>query len=175
MFLKHIFIRQKSKSYCQKSFTLIELLIVIAVIGILASIILVQFPSATKKARDSRRMFELKELQKIIITYYDIYHQMPINTNPCCGYCDYQPNFLQELVDAGLYKTNPKGSHGYFCYYNYGQGNNVGVLLVTELETYAGGPTGLSGSCRPWGPGQNWCDQSNNSYYCLCYPRNPYW
>ncbi len=37
-----------------KGFTLIELLVVIAIIGILASIVLVSFPGATKKARDTR-------------------------------------------------------------------------------------------------------------------------
>ncbi len=38
----------------KRGFTLIELLVVIAIIGILASIVLVSFPSATKKANDSR-------------------------------------------------------------------------------------------------------------------------
>jgi len=38
----------------KKGFTLIELLVVIAIIGILASIVLVSFPTATKKAKDSR-------------------------------------------------------------------------------------------------------------------------
>ena len=38
----------------KKGFTLIELLVVIAIIGILASIVLISFPGATKKAKDSR-------------------------------------------------------------------------------------------------------------------------
>jgi len=38
----------------QTGFTLIELLVVIAIIGILASIVLVSFPGAQKKAKDSR-------------------------------------------------------------------------------------------------------------------------
>ncbi|MBZ9572783.1 type II secretion system protein [Patescibacteria group bacterium] len=42
------------KSQKSKGFTLIELLVVIAIIGILASIVLVSFPGATKKAKDSR-------------------------------------------------------------------------------------------------------------------------
>ena len=38
----------------KKGFTLIELLVVIAIIGILASVVLIGFPSAANKARDSR-------------------------------------------------------------------------------------------------------------------------
>jgi len=40
----------------KRGFTLIELLVVIAIIGILASIVLVSFPGATKRAKDSRVM-----------------------------------------------------------------------------------------------------------------------
>lgn len=38
----------------KRGFTLIELLVVIAIIGILASIVLVSFPGATARARDTR-------------------------------------------------------------------------------------------------------------------------
>jgi prepilin-type N-terminal cleavage/methylation domain-containing protein len=156
----------------RKSFTLIELLVVIAVIGMLSSIVLVSLGGARKKARDAKRMSELRNLQTAILIYYEKYGRMPINRTPRYGYCDSQPNFLQELVDDGLIAANPKDPLSparQYCYYDYGLGNNIGALLVSTLETYTG-TTGLPPSCRPWAPGQNWCDQSNNSYYCLCTP-----
>jgi prepilin-type N-terminal cleavage/methylation domain-containing protein len=53
----------------QKGFTLIELLVVIAIIGILASIVLVSFPAATKKAKDSRIKSAVGQA-RTVMTYY---------------------------------------------------------------------------------------------------------
>lgn len=53
-----------------KGFTLIELLVVIAIIGILASIVLVSFPGAQKKARDSRIVSAVSQL-RTIMTYQE--------------------------------------------------------------------------------------------------------
>ncbi|MDD5433437.1 MAG: prepilin-type N-terminal cleavage/methylation domain-containing protein [Candidatus Pacebacteria bacterium] len=54
----------------KKGFTLIELLVVIAIIGILASIVLVSFPTATKKAKDSRIVSALAQTRVLMETLY---------------------------------------------------------------------------------------------------------
>jgi len=51
----------------KKGFTLIELLVVIAIIGILASIVLVSFPGAQKKARDSRVVSAISQARTIMV------------------------------------------------------------------------------------------------------------
>lgn len=50
---------------CKKAtgFTLIELLVVIAIIGLLASIVMVSVNTARGKARDSRRLGDMKSIQ----------------------------------------------------------------------------------------------------------------
>lgn len=54
-----------------KGFTLIELLVVIAIIGILASIVMVSLVSAREKARDAKRVADIKNIQLALETYYN--------------------------------------------------------------------------------------------------------
>lgn len=49
-----------------KGFTLIELLVVIAIIGILAGIVLASLSSVRTKARDARRVSELKQMLNVL-------------------------------------------------------------------------------------------------------------
>lgn len=54
----------------QKGFTLVELLVVIAVIGLIASVVVVSLGTVREKARDTRRKEDLDALRKALEIYY---------------------------------------------------------------------------------------------------------
>src|SRR3989344_2717562 len=56
--------------FMKKGFTLMELLIVIAIIGILISISAAAYSTAQKRSRDSRRQGDLKAMQNALEQYY---------------------------------------------------------------------------------------------------------
>ena len=67
-----------------RSFTLIELLIVIAIIAVIAAVIIASTGSSRISARDSRRIQDLKELQTALEFYYDDNKKYPDISTGCC-------------------------------------------------------------------------------------------
>lgn len=61
-----------------KGFTLIEMLVVVAVIGLLASLILVGLSSFRTRGRDTRRVADTKEVQNGLELYYMKNGQYPV-------------------------------------------------------------------------------------------------
>ena len=54
----------------RKGFTLIELLVVIAIIGLLSTLAVTALGGARKKARDARRLSDVKQIQTSLELYY---------------------------------------------------------------------------------------------------------
>jgi len=59
---------RKIKNF-HKGFTLIELLIVIAIIGVLATLLMVNFVGVRQRARDAQRKSDLRQLQSALEIY----------------------------------------------------------------------------------------------------------
>ncbi|MFH0773337.1 MAG: type II secretion system protein [bacterium] len=54
----------------KKSFTLLEMLIVLGIIAVILSVLTVSFSTAQKKSRDAKRKSDLKSLQGALEQYY---------------------------------------------------------------------------------------------------------
>jgi prepilin-type N-terminal cleavage/methylation domain-containing protein len=70
--------KPKSTNNKQSGFTLVELLIIIGIIGLLASIILTALGTVRSKARDARRKSEMIQIQKALELYYAQNNEYPI-------------------------------------------------------------------------------------------------
>ena len=89
----------------EHGFTLIELLVVIAIIGILSSVVLASLNSARVKARDAKRISEVRQIQTALALYYDTYGQYPGSGE--CGATT--PNTRSRRSPHGRSPSSPRG------------------------------------------------------------------
>ena len=64
----------------KKGFTLIELLVVIAIIALLSTLAVVALGSAREKARDAKRLSDIKQVQTALELYYTDKSDYPAGT-----------------------------------------------------------------------------------------------
>lgn len=101
-------------------FTLIELLVVVAIIGILSSVVLSSLSSARVKARNAKRVLDMKNIMIALNMYYNEYGCLPLTSGSTCpgagvyseqnaGLWDYssQGGFLTFLKNSGIMKDVP--------------------------------------------------------------------
>ncbi|MBX4209333.1 prepilin-type N-terminal cleavage/methylation domain-containing protein [Candidatus Parcubacteria bacterium] len=61
----------------RKGFTLVEMLIVLAIVGVLTSVAIASISASRIKARDTKRISDMKEVQLGLALYYDVNRAYP--------------------------------------------------------------------------------------------------
>jgi general secretion pathway protein G len=124
----------------KKGFTLIELLVVIAIIGLLSTLAVVALGSARKKANDSKRLSDVKQVQTALELYYTDKNAYPIAVAPAKNLGDATHACLNTDGFAATGCANPymglvpagPGTGEYYTYVTDATGSTYTISVTLE-------------------------------------------
>ena len=141
--------QSKYKSNCTplenkflKGFTLTELLVAIAIIGILSAMVLTSMSGVRERAKDGRRISDLKQIQLALELYYDVNSSYP------AGIYTGVP-----LADFLKISKDPDGTEYKYAQLSSGQDYHLGAVLrqfnpvLNDDDDAVGGFDGNSSDC----------------------------
>ena len=148
----------------KKGFTLIELLVVIAIIGILASIVLVSLNNARGKARDVKRVGDMRQMQLALEGYYDDNQAYPGgdgSATSCAGLTGLASSLVPTYMAA--LPVDPGGGSVAYAYDADTATGGQDYVLRADLESVS--HTALAGDVDGTVYGCD-CADATNGYFC---------
>lgn len=131
-----------------KSFTMIEILVVVTVIGVLFASAVVSYRSLTVSSRDAKRKADLEQIRAAL----EMYRSSEPSVNGSYPDFDDNCNNLHNIFNFGAYlpqiPTDPKFSNG-VNYYCTSSSSPSDFILYSTLESVESGDCGGSCSLGP--------------------------
>ena len=168
----------KNKLRFNKGFTLVELLVVIVILGILATIGLASFNSSQMKGRDSKRKSDLKEVAAALELYYSDYGSYPSSDNgriigcpssSVTGYCFWGSSEFTDVKTTymKIVPGDPRSGEYFYRTVVLDSVNNQAYQLYAHLENSE------DINCLPDEEGNRNCEKPNvPSVNCISGPCN---
>jgi prepilin-type N-terminal cleavage/methylation domain-containing protein len=158
----------------QKGFTLVELMIVVAIIGVLAAVAIPKFADMLEKSREGATKGNLSAVKSAVSNYYaDQQGVYPLTLDTATstiggvGYTGFIPNYIDLLPAVkvtGKYTANAAADQGK----GPGIGNSAGSVFLGTHGGFSSGSTGKGWKYNS-GSGDVWVnstmkDMSGKSY-----------
>ena len=121
----------------KKAFTLIELLVVIAIIGLLSTLSIIALNSARAKARDAKRISDVKSMQVALEMYYNDMGDYPADASIAPNLAIYSNDATQPFLR--VIPTPPTPVDGTVC-----DGDANKTVYLYAKNNVAGKPASYS-------------------------------
>jgi len=135
----------------KRGFTIIELLVVVAVIAVLSSVIMVALSNAKEKSRDARRASDMREIQNALNLYFTDNNRFPVVTTAVdiTG----SDAFSTALEVAGVISDTPtdpvNAENLVYSYVSSSNGANYTISFCLETDTIQGYSQGCGNTISP--------------------------
>ena len=122
------------KKIFSRGFTLVELLVVIALIGILATLLLLQLNTARAKARDVQRITAVTQIRQAVELFYNDCGSYPVDVYGTAIDCGATAG-VGHFMSSGKVPVDPNSTTTSTINYYYGRGTTASQYQVSaELE-----------------------------------------
>ncbi len=118
-----VLFKLKNSYLNKRGFTLVELLVVISIIGVLSSTVFASLSSTRAKARDARRMSDIKNIQTALELYKDTFNEYP-RAVPSGNYVN-SDKFARSIQSGGNGTSN-------YAWYNVKQNLSPYISLPSD-------------------------------------------
>ena len=129
--------KSETKIKSGTGFTIIELLVVLSIIGLLAGLAITQLSAAQQKARDVRRMSDVREIKKALTLYQVDNISFPVvtATSTMITGDDYLSSELKNAGAITQVPIDPRHPVTFYTYQSNSTGTDYDITFCLETDT----------------------------------------